>query len=201
LQLSPGKGDFDLEWIRQDYEHRQLIREFFACLGMRVLENYRLRETSRSLKLITKSAEKYRAEINIARLSGAEREQKLGSLHVQLDTYQDQIKAYQDRLKSCQDQMKTYQDQLKAYETQMKEQEHAYQAKFETEQQHLLQREQILQDLNSKLLEIYSSTTWKMMQKLRPIRLWLIPAGSHREKFIQRGITWFLSRGSMDRKS
>jgi FkbM family methyltransferase len=44
-------------------------------------------------------------------------------------------------------------------------------------------REQILQDLNTKLLEIYHSKAWKLIQKLWKMRLWLVPKGSRREKF------------------
>jgi glycosyltransferase involved in cell wall biosynthesis len=47
---------------------------------------------------------------------------------------------------------------------------------------HLNQREAILQDLNTKLLEIYSSTAWKIIQFMWRVRLWLAPKGSKREK-------------------
>ncbi|MBN2425598.1 MAG: glycosyltransferase, partial [Calditrichaceae bacterium] len=44
------------------------------------------------------------------------------------------------------------------------------------------QREQILQGLNNKLLEIYGSTAWNLIQRLWKIRLWIAPKGSGREK-------------------
>ncbi|MCX8025415.1 MAG: glycoside hydrolase family 99-like domain-containing protein, partial [Thermanaerothrix sp.] len=47
---------------------------------------------------------------------------------------------------------------------------------------YLNQREQVLQDLNNKLLEIYSSTAWKVIQQMWKIRLWLFPKGSWRER-------------------
>jgi FkbM family methyltransferase len=50
---------------------------------------------------------------------------------------------------------------------------------------YLQQREQILQDLNSKLLEIFSSTAWKIIQLMWKIRLWLVPKDSSREKYIK----------------
>jgi GT2 family glycosyltransferase len=49
--------------------------------------------------------------------------------------------------------------------------------------QHMEEREKILQDLNSKLLEIYGSTAWRIIQYLWRIRLFLAPAGSRRELF------------------
>ena len=48
------------------------------------------------------------------------------------------------------------------------------------------QREQILQDLNNKLLEIYSSTAWKIIQRMWKTRLWLAPKGGWREQFARR---------------
>ena len=48
------------------------------------------------------------------------------------------------------------------------------------------QREQILLDLNNKLLEIYSSTAWKIIQRMWKVRLWLAPKGSWREQFARR---------------
>lgn len=48
--------------------------------------------------------------------------------------------------------------------------------------EHANQREQILQNLNSTLLEIYSSTAWKIIQKMWKFRLWVAPKNSRREK-------------------
>jgi glycosyltransferase involved in cell wall biosynthesis len=44
------------------------------------------------------------------------------------------------------------------------------------------QREQILQNLNTTLLDIYSSTAWKIVRWMWRVRLWLAPIGSRREK-------------------
>jgi|GEM_PF-2134079 len=51
---------------------------------------------------------------------------------------------------------------------------------------HMQQREQILQNLNSTLLEIYSSTAWKIIQRMWKVRLWLAPKGSWQEQFARR---------------
>ncbi len=56
------------------------------------------------------------------------------------------------------------------------------QQELTTLKQYINQREQILQDLNLKLLEIYGSTAWKIIQLMWRIRLWLAPKGSWREK-------------------
>lgn len=61
------------------------------------------------------------------------------------------------------------------------------------------QREQILQDLNNKLLEIYSSTAWKLIQWMWKARLWLAPKDSRREQFARR-IAKIFQRASVDSK-
>ena len=48
--------------------------------------------------------------------------------------------------------------------------------------EHMEEREQILHSLNSKLLEIYGSTAWKIMQYLWRIRIFLAPVSSSRER-------------------
>ncbi len=58
----------------------------------------------------------------------------------------------------------------------------ALQQELEALRAHQQEREQILQDLNSKLLEIYSSTAWKIIQWMWRVRLWMFPRGSWRER-------------------
>lgn len=55
------------------------------------------------------------------------------------------------------------------------------------------EREQILQNLNSTLLEIYSSTAWKIIQWMWRVRLWLAPKGSRRERVLKRIFHVFLT--------
>jgi len=56
------------------------------------------------------------------------------------------------------------------------------------------QREEILQNLNSTLLEIYSSTAWKISQRMWKLRLWLAPKNSRREKFGRTLMGFFVGR-------
>ncbi|MHB8192965.1 MAG: glycosyltransferase [Bellilinea sp.] len=51
---------------------------------------------------------------------------------------------------------------------------------------HIDEREQILQNLDSTLREIYGSTAWKIVQLMWKIRLWLAPNGSWRDKLAKR---------------
>ncbi|MGA9397408.1 MAG: class I SAM-dependent methyltransferase, partial [Anaerolineaceae bacterium] len=173
LQLSSGKGSFNVEWLRQDNKNRQIIRELFANLGQGAIDNYRLQEMGRSLKIVSSTADKYIAEINTARLVIAERDQKIKD--------QDQEIRDQDQRISDRDQEIRDQDQRISDRDQ----------KIVSLQEYMVGREQILQDLNSKLLEIYSSTAWKLIQQIWKIRVFLAPRNSLRERLGKRLINVF----------
>ncbi len=51
-----------------------------------------------------------------------------------------------------------------------------------TLKEYLNQHDLVIQELNSKLSEIYGSTAWKLIQKMWKVRLWMAPNGSLREK-------------------
>lgn len=60
--------------------------------------------------------------------------------------------------------------------------------------QYINAREQILQDLNTKLLEIYSSRAWKFIQMMWRVRLSLLPNESKRLFFLKKVLSLFKPR-------
>ena len=256
LQLSKGQGDFELEWLQPDFEHRQLIKEYFASLGQLTIEQYRKQEVEKSLYDLRQASDKVQRELQVSQTQLVERKQTIHSLSAQVSEKENAAHALQVQLAEWEQKAATLQAQLVEREqqavilqTQLSEREkedvelreklvgeelkaHTLQTKLikqkkgfqaakdrvaereqqvksltaqlaEQEQQisaissqksslqqeltglkdHLNQREQILQDLNNKLLEIYSSTAWKIIQWMWRTRLWLAPKNSQRERF------------------
>jgi glycosyltransferase involved in cell wall biosynthesis len=203
LQLSPGKGSFNLEWLQQDCEYRQLMRELFANLGQRTIENYRLQETERSLKIVSNTADKYLAETNDTRLLLAERGHQISILSNELQAQKAESQAQKAELQAQKAELQAQKAESQAQKAELQaqkaesqahntvlqaqliEQKQVFQLKMEQDKQHLDEREQILQGLNSRLLEIYSSTAWKLILIMWKIRVMLAPHGSARERLIK----------------
>ena len=49
IQLSPGEGIFDLDWLRPESPHRHLLLDFFAATGQRIGEQYQNQELKLSV--------------------------------------------------------------------------------------------------------------------------------------------------------
>jgi glycosyltransferase involved in cell wall biosynthesis len=49
LQLSPGKGTFNLDWLQPDSHHRHMLLEFFAAIGQHIGEQYQNQELKLSV--------------------------------------------------------------------------------------------------------------------------------------------------------
>ena len=130
----------------------------------------------------------------------AEGEQKAVDLQELLFKQGESTKALQTRLVAQEKKFKDVQakavehgQQIKGLTTQLTEREQqvssismhktSLQQELTGLKDHLNQREQILQDLNNNLLEIYSSTAWKIIQLMWKVRLWLAPKGTKRERF------------------
>lgn len=266
LQLSKGQGDFDIEWLQPDFDHRQLMKEYFASLGQRTLEQYHMQEVDITVNDLKKSSETAKIDLQASqaqltedertilslRTQVAEKEQAAQALQVQLGEKDNQAESLQQQLfdkdnqatslqqqlfekenigidlqnqvaekdvqvKNIQNQFEVEQrqsmdlhDRLAVLEQQLKEfttviadleqqsstlrtQKNTLELDITSINDHLRQREQILQDLNSKLLEIYNSTAWQIIVIMWKVRLWLAPSNSMREKLGRRIFHWVRS--------
>ncbi|GEM_PF-470328 len=121
---------------------------------------------------------------------------QMGEQTQQSEVLREQLTEKEDQLWALQTQLTELKNQFLTFKAQLSEQEKKYDAlsaqetRVRTEliglNEHLNQREQILQDLNNKLLEIYSSTAWKLIQLMWKFRLWLAPKGSWQERTIKK---------------
>jgi len=114
----------------------------------------------------------------------AEREQQVATNKAQLEESERQAIAYKEQLAEREQKEEKYLAQLLEFEKSIKlilDEKLSINHNLNDLQMHLNQREQILQDLNSKLLEIYSSTAWKLIKLMWNVRLFLAPKGSGRE--------------------
>jgi glycosyltransferase involved in cell wall biosynthesis/SAM-dependent methyltransferase len=126
-----------------------------------------------------------RAELSASRervalLEGqlAEREQALEGLRAELSASRERAALLEGQLADREQQNTALTLQKAALQQELD----ALRSRYENLQQHQQEREQILQNLNNTLLEIYSSTAWKIIQWMWRVRLWLAPRGSWREK-------------------
>ena len=118
-----------------------------------------------------------------------EQMQQIDNLQVQMELQTQQSGALQEQLANWETQARVLQTELSGQEqkyTLLFDQETSEKTELAGLKQYLNQREQILQGLNTTLLEIYSSTAWKIIQWMWRVRLWLAPKGSWREQFARR---------------
>jgi len=114
---------------------------------------------------------------------------ELADMQLQQRESTQQVAAYQLQLAEQEKQAEEYQAQLHEFENSLvtiREEKRIIYENFNDLQMHLNQREQILQELNTKLLEIYSSRAWKLIKKMWQMRLWLAPKNSWREGFARK---------------
>ena len=170
------------------------------------LTDYEQQTASLQTQLVER--EQQRATFHVKQV---ELEQAVRSLSAQVDENDQMTKALQVQLTKREQQAAALQEQLtkreleaEAVQTQLEELEQQFSAislqKTSLQQElagskdYLNQREQILQNLNAKLLEIYSSTAWKIIQEMWSVRLWLAPKGSRREKSGRAVLGKFIKR-------
>ena len=108
----------------------------------------------------------------------AEREQALEGLRAELIASRERAALLEGQLAE-RDQQNTA---LTLQKASLQQELDSLRSRYENLQQHQQERGQILQNLNNTLLEIYSSTAWKIIQWMWRVRLWLAPRGSWREK-------------------
>jgi len=138
-----------------------------------------------------------RAELSASReraalLEGqlAEREQALEGLRAELSASRERAALLEGQLADREQQNTALTLQKAALQQELD----ALRSRYENLQQHQQEREQILQNLNNTLLEIYSSTAWKIIQWMWRVRLWLAPRGSWREKVGRRIVNFFFKK-------
>mgnify|MGYP000109061086 CR=1 FL=1 len=105
-------------------------------------------------------------------------QEQLGKLQKQFVSSKSRIKTQKQelvRLQTCLSEAKAQISKLQTLESE-------YQSQINALETYKNEREQVLQYLNSKLLEIYSSTAWKLIRFMWRFRLWVAPPGSAREK-------------------
>jgi len=125
-----------------------------------------------------------------------EGERKAHTLQTKLIKKQKELQALQAKIIDREHQLKVLTDQLAEQDHQFSatsSQKSILQQELTGLKDRLDQREQILQDLNSKLLEIYSSTAWNIIVLMWKVRLWLAPKGSKREK-LGRSLIGFVKK-------
>lgn len=77
LQLSQGKGTFDIDWLQPDSHHHQLLLDFFAATGQRIVEQYQHQELKRVVNEKEQSVQALTAQV-------AEKEQTVQALTAQV---------------------------------------------------------------------------------------------------------------------
>lgn len=151
------------------------------------LENQLIEQEQKEEKYLVQLAEIEQQAIEYqAKL--VEREQKEEKYQAQLVELKKQVATNKAHLEEREQQAAVYQTQVQESEKSLKlirDEKLSISQKFYDLQTHLNRREQILQDLNSKLLEIYSSSAWNLIKKMWQLRLWLAPRGSRREHVIR----------------
>ncbi|MEN4010846.1 MAG: glycosyltransferase [Bellilinea sp.] len=186
LEASRGQAaGLQAQLAEREQEMRGLRAEVNASRGQAAALEAQLAEREQEMEAL-------RAEVNASRGQAAglearlaEREQALEALQAELEASRGQSAGLEAELAGREQantaltlQKAALQQELDAARAQS-EQEKASLRAYQQE------REQILQNLNSTLLEIYSSTAWKIIQWMWRVRLWLAPKGSRREGIIK----------------
>jgi O-antigen biosynthesis protein len=96
LQLSPGKGTFNLDWLQSNSPHRNMLLEFFAATGQHVGEQYQnqelklsVREKEQALQILTAQLAERDAQLAERDAQLAERDAQLAERDTQLQEITD----------------------------------------------------------------------------------------------------------------
>jgi len=213
VQLARGQGNFNLEWLKPDFEGHQMLREYFADLGKYPLEHFHRQEIEKTFKEQKQESERVSQAAQSLQARLVEQEKQAETLNSMLAEQERQITTLNNQLldseqvaSSIQAHSLEQEQQIKHLSARITENEqknaiiNAEKTRLHKELKNLKDyaygRDQILQDLNSKLLEIYSSTAWKIIQGMWKVRLFLAPKGSTREKIVYAVIGLFIKKPS-----
>ncbi|MEW6503877.1 MAG: glycosyltransferase [Chloroflexota bacterium] len=135
--------------------------------------------------------EALQAELRVAGERVAELEAELAEREQALEALQAELRVAGERAAGLEAELAEREQQntvMSLQKNALQQELDALQGRYESLQQYQQEREQILQNLNSTLLEIFSSTGWKVIKWMWRIRLWLAPKESFRERFIKKVI-------------
>jgi GT2 family glycosyltransferase len=118
LQLSKGKGDFDIDWLQSDFEYRPLIKDYFSNLGQQTIEQYRKQDVEKHLNELKQVSDKVEAELQTVQAQLTEREQQATTLQAQLAEREHQATTLQAQVAEREQQEATMQAQLVEWEHQ-----------------------------------------------------------------------------------
>jgi glycosyltransferase involved in cell wall biosynthesis len=188
VQLSPGQGHLYFEWLKPEYQYRKIIKDYFTNLGSLQIEIYRKHEIENSLKDLGEESSRLQRELQTNQAQLAEREQHSAATDAQLAECEQNgatllaLLAEQEKI--------SYQEGLQLAEREqqintLRTEKGSTRQELERTKDYLAQREQILQRLNNTLLEIYSSTAWKVIRLMWKFRLWIAPKGTWQEKLLR----------------
>jgi GT2 family glycosyltransferase len=225
LQLSIGQGNYNLAWLKPEFEFRKLIIDYFANLGSLQLEIYHKREIENSMRYLREEFNKIQRELQNNQAMLAEGEQHSAVLEAQLTESEQnraslraqfaeseqnrvilrgQLAASEQRAVNIQKQLTEIEQQSNELLSQLNKsqqevstkstQNAGLQQELTSLRNHLNEREAILQKLNNTLLEIYSSTAWKIIKRLWRVRVWMVPRGSRRERVVYSILNLFQNR-------
>ncbi len=135
-----------------------------------------------------------RAELSASRERAALLEGQLAEREEAIEGLRAELSANRERAALLEGQLAEREQQNTALTLQkaaLQQELDSLRSRYENLQQYQQEREQILQNLNNTLLEIYSSTAWKIIQWMWRVRLWLAPRGSWREKVGKKVFSFF----------
>jgi len=207
IQLSQDIGDFKLDFLQKDYPYRIQFKDYFVSLGQKIITLYKNQEIERSLQEQTRLEDKLYGEIKILKEKLVDQEmlnqtlgeklikrnQSIQALDIKLITQEQSIKDLEEKLLQVEMKNKSQEEDQLIKFTELRSINDDYRKEIGRLEGYINQREQILQDLNSKLLEIYGSRGWRLIKNLWKFRLFLAPNGTRREKLAKSTLS-FMNR-------
>ena len=203
LEITDNENPSKLEFLNQVFLYRKIFKDYFTGLGQKSIDQFVAQENNRKyIEQINKNENlQQQFESNLGELTklsqiNSSLQQQVEDGNLQITSLQQQVEEGNLQITSLQQQVEEGNLQIELLKSEYDKQSNK-QITFETNisilqknlnelKNYLNERELILKDLNSKLLEIYSSTAWKIVKILWKIRIWLIPKRSTREKIIYK---------------
>ena len=155
--------------FKMDETQTKFLREYFFVLG------------SRLSSAVSKDALVQSLTLQVESLSAQAKEKTQ-----KFDAYADQVRSLEEKLTK-------EKQELASLKTRTEEREYdfsisSYKLKNEIADlsSHQKEREEILNSLNTRLLEVYASRSWRLIQKFQAIRIRFMPPGGRAEGVVRR---------------
>jgi polysaccharide pyruvyl transferase CsaB len=125
----------------------------------------------------------YEKEIEVDTLSGilAEKEEITLKLKAEVEEKGNYVLQLSQNISALNDEIQNSRSQVASLEIEVREK----QKQIQTQDQSIRQADQVIQDMNNHLDGISRSRGWRFLQFLWNIRLWLIPHGTGRERWVK----------------